>query len=151
MRRGSSDRNRRDRYVRLGIHMRLEHLPVIHPVKLIAAKYQNVLAVLIIEIDQVLANRIGRPLKPCPIGIHRLLRREQLDKTTRKIIKTVRLTNVLMQRNTQELRYNINFIDIAVQAVADWNVDESVLGRQRNSRFRSDFRQRVKTGPSTTP
>jgi hypothetical protein len=29
-----------------------------------------------------------------------LLRGEQLDKTTRKIIKTVRLTNMLMQRDT---------------------------------------------------
>jgi hypothetical protein len=150
MRRGSSDRNSRDRYIRLGIHMRLEHLPVIHPVKLIAAKNQNVLAVLIIEVDKVLANRISRTFKPSPIGIHRLLCSEQLDKTTRKVIKTVRLTNVLMQRNTQKLRDDINFIDIAVQAVADRNVDESVLGRQRNSRFRSDFRQRVKTGPSTT-
>jgi hypothetical protein len=150
MRRGSSDRNRRDRYVRLGIHMRLEHLPVIHPVKLITAKNQNVLAVLIIEVDQVLANRIGRPFKPSPIGIHRLLRSEQLDKTPGKIIKTVGLTNVLVQRNTQKLRDDINFIDVTVQAVADRNVDESVLGRQRNSRFRSDFRQRVKTGPSTT-
>jgi hypothetical protein len=117
---------------------------------LIAAKNQNVLAVLIIEVDKVLANRISRSFKPSPIGIHRLLCSEQLDKTTRKVIKTVRLTNVLMQRNTQKLRDDINFIDIAVQAVADWNVDESVLGRQRNSRFRPDFRQRVKTGPSTT-
>jgi hypothetical protein len=46
---------------------------------------------------------------------------------------------MLMQRDTQKLRDDINFIDVAVQTVADRNVDKTVLGRQGTAGFARIF------------
>lgn len=47
-----------------------------------------------------------------------------------------------------ELRENIDLGDVAVQAVADRNINQPVVGSKGNSRLRSLLGQRVETSPS---
>jgi hypothetical protein len=119
----SSYRNRSDGDIRIALDVGIEHLLVIHTIQLITAEDQNVLAVLIVKVDQVLANSIRGAFEPSGIAFHRLLSSKQLDKPAGKIIEAVRLADMLMKRNAQKLSYNINFIDTAVKAVAYRNVD----------------------------
>jgi hypothetical protein len=51
----------------------IEHLSVIHSIQLITAEDQNVLAVLIVKVDQVLSNSIRGAFEPSGIALHRLL------------------------------------------------------------------------------
>lgn len=46
-----------------------------------------------------------------------------------------------------ELGENIDLGDVAVQAVADWNINQPVVGSKGNSRLRPLLRQRVETSP----
>ena len=57
-------------------------------------------------------------------------------------VKVVSLSNVTMQTDGVELRQNIHAIDVAVDAVGNRYVDQSVLATQWNGWLGSILRQR---------
>jgi len=79
-----------------------------------------------------------------------LLGCEQFNETTAEIVETVSLSDMLVQRNAEELRNNVNTIDATMEAVADRDVNQSVFGSQRNGRFSTDLGEWEKSGATTT-
>ncbi len=130
--------------------MRFQHLGVIHVIELVAAEDQNVFAILFVEVSQILADGVGGTFVPFGPTLHGLLSSQKLDKSAAEVIEPIRLANVLVKRNAEELGHHVDLIDTAVQAVADRNIDQSIFAGQRNGRFRSDFCERIKAGSSTT-
>jgi hypothetical protein len=76
---------------------------------------------------------------------------EQFDKAPVKIVESIGLANVLVEGDAKELSNYINFIDTAMKAVTDRNIDKSVLGGQRDGGFSPYFCQRVQTSTTTAP
>ncbi len=96
----------------------------------------------------MLAHRVSRPLVPA----HRvvgLLRGENFDKAAAVRVKAVRPANVAMQADRVELRQHIHPVDAAVDAVRERDIDQAVLARQRHSRLRAVFGQRIKPRPAS--
>ena len=54
---------------------------------------------------------------------NRLLGSQKLDKATAKMVKAVRLANMLVQADAQELRQNENAIDTAVDTIGNRDID----------------------------
>jgi hypothetical protein len=75
---------------------------------------------------------------------------EQFDETTAEVVETIRLTNMLVERDTQELGDDVDAIDAAMETVADRDVDQTVFGRERNSGFGTNFREGIKASAAAT-
>jgi hypothetical protein len=56
---------------------------------------------------------------------------------------------MLVKRNAQELGDDIDAIDSAVQTITDRDVDQPILGCQRDGRFSTNFGQRIETSTPT--
>src|SRR5262245_10985676 len=93
---------------------------------------------------QVLSYRIGGSLKQVRI-CHRLLGGKHLDGTFRERIKTVRRADVTIQRCRVELRQHEELFQSGIDAIADRNIDQTVLSTERYRGFRSILSQREKT------
>lgn len=130
--------------------MRFKHFAVIHAVKLVTAKDEDVIAVFIVKVTKVFPNSIGGTFEPSGLAFHRLLGSKQFDKTTTEIVETVGLADVLVKRDAEKLSNDVDSIDTAVEAVADGDVNKSVFRSQRHSRLGTDLGQREKTGATTT-
>ena len=57
-------RQHRDGHVRLVLTMRLEELPVVHAIELIAGENQNIHATVFLNVADLLTDCISRPLIP---------------------------------------------------------------------------------------
>jgi hypothetical protein len=55
-----------------------------------------------------------------------------------------------VERGGVELRQYGNFLDIGVETVAHGNIDETVLSRQWNGRFRALFRKGIESSSLST-
>ena len=91
--------------------MLLQDLAKIHPVKLVPGKNDDVLIILLREIAQVLADRVGCSLIPAR-ATRCLLRGEDFDKTPREPVERIALMNVPVQRGRVELREDVNVADV---------------------------------------
>lgn len=56
---------------------------------------------------------------------------------------------VAVKRGGVELREDVDLVDVAVEAVADGDVDEPVVSAEGNGRFGSLFGERVETRSSS--
>lgn len=89
-----------------------------------------------------------------PVGVFRtLLSGEDLDKAF--VLVTSHVSGVgsgemAVQRGGVELREDVDLVDVAVEAVADGDVDESVVSAERNSRFGSLLGEWIETSSGTT-
>lgn len=54
-----------------------------------------------------------------------------------------------VERGGIELCEHIDLGDVAVEAVADGDINQPVVGPQRNRRLRTLLRQRIQPGPSS--
>ena len=107
-------RQGRDGQLCLGGEMTFHQLAVIHLVKLITAKNEEIFPGFLEEVFQILPHRIGRPL--VPTGTRRsLLCRENLHKTSRaENVEFVSSANVLMQGSRVELGQDVNVANSCV-------------------------------------
>src|SRR5262249_53079008 len=96
-------------------------------------------------VPELLANGVGGAL--IPVGtLVRLLGREDLDETLAKGIELVRVGDVPVQADAQELRQDVDAVEAAVDAVTDGDVDEPILAGDGHRRLAAQHRQGVKTG-----
>ena len=137
------DRQRGDRRVRLRLDVRAQHVAIVHPVELVAGEDQHVLHARLLDVADVLADRVGRPLVPVHALFHGLLRGQQLHEAAVELVEAVGLANVPMQAHREELRQHVDAVQPAVDAVRKRDVDQPVLGRQRHGRLRAEFGQRI--------
>ena len=126
--------------LRLPLKVRGDDLAEVHPVKLVPAQDQHVLKVIVQQVNQVLADGIGRALVP-RVARRRLLRREDVDKPARKVVKLVRVGDVPVQRGGIELGQQVNLVQPGVDAVRNWDVHQAILPRQRHCRLGAVARQ----------
>src|SRR5256885_2685872 len=101
------DRFSRERDVGSALNMLMQQRAKIHPVKLIAAENEVVIERALQEVAHVLAHRIRGSLIPLRT-LRCLLRRQDVDKTARKIVELVARLNMSMQRHAVELRQHVD-------------------------------------------
>ncbi len=117
------------------------HVAKVHSVELVTRKDQHVFDPILLEMDQVLANGVGRALVPVGPVVDRLLRGQQLHEAAAEVVKEVRLSKMAMQALGKKLRQHIGTIQTTVDAVADRNIDQAILGRERNGGLCPNLRQ----------
>src|SRR5262249_15943264 len=71
-----------------------------------------------------------------------LLSGQDFDEAVVERIELVRMGDVLVQADAEELREHENAVDAAVQTVADGHIDETVLAREGDRRLTAMPRQR---------
>ena len=113
----------------------------IHPVKLIATQDKIVIVRAFQKVSHVLANGVGRALVPLRT-LGGLLRRQNIDKTPRKIVELVARLDMSMQRHAVELRQDIDRTQSRIQAVTDRDIDQPIFSAQRHRRLRAILGQR---------
>ena len=121
----------RDRHIRARGHVLLDHVGDVHAVQLIAGEDHDQLRILVHEVAEILPNRVGRSLEP-RLRNHRLHGGQDLHIPLRKLVEAVRALNVPVQGNAVELREQEDLADPAVDAVADRNIDQAILARDRH-------------------
>ena len=90
--------------------------------------------VVVEQVGQVLAHRVGRALIPGGVG-EGLFRREDFHEAAGEMIKLVGLRNVPVQRGRVELRQQIDALEVGVDAVRDGDVHQAVLAGERHRRL----------------
>jgi hypothetical protein len=133
-------RLRADRHFRLVLDVLLQHGAEIHPVQLVARKDQHMVGLSVQHVAQPLPHRVGRALEP-RLAAGRLLRRQDAHVAAVELVEDVGALHVLVQRHAVELRQHVDAPDAAVDAVADGNVHQPVLARQRHRRLAPVARQ----------
>ena len=120
---------------------------VVHAVQLVAGKNQIFINIPFLEQPLVFTNGIGSALKP-GWAVRGLLGCEHLNKTLAEgITEVVGLAEVTIQRRTVELRHHVHLVDVRVDAVADGNINQSILTGQRYCRLGTHLGERIETSP----
>jgi hypothetical protein len=122
----------------------LDDLPEIHPVKLIARENQHELMGKIPEMLKVAPHRVRRALIPVR-ALLGLLGGEDVHEAAAEGIEVESVLDVPVQRSRVELRQQENPVDVAVDAIADRNIDEAILSRQGHRRFAAFHRKGMQT------
>ncbi len=111
---------------------------------MIPSQNENIFDSRTLNFDELAADGIGCAL--VPTGAARgLFRRPDLDPALSENIAAVGAKDVAMERNRVELGRDSNFVDTRIEAVADGNIDQAILSRDRHGRLRAHFCQRVQT------
>ena len=136
-------RNDGYRDVRVMLGMRPQNLAVVHAIKLIAGQDEDGAGLLVLEIANVLPDGVCGPL--VPIGfLVRLLGRQDFDEAPAERVKLVRIRDMAMQADAEKLRQDVDTVESAVKAIADGNVDETILPRDGYGRLAANHRQGIK-------
>ena len=139
-------RDHGDGDVRVRFHMRFVQEPVIHAVKLIAGQDEDVRARVLLDLADVLADGVSRSLVPVR-SFDRLLCRQDFDKPVVEHVELVGVRDVPVQADGHELSQHVDAVDPAIEAVADRDVDQSILAGDRDGRLGPELREGEQTGP----
>ena len=112
---------------------------------MVAGEDQVVVGVVAGEVTRRLPHRVGRALKPVG-ALGCLLGGEHLDEAVREDVEAIGLRDVAVERGRVELRQHEHPLQAGVQAVADRNVDETILAADRHGRLRPHVGQRIEPG-----
>ena len=123
------------------LDVRFEELAEVHAVEMVAGEDEEVLGVEALEVARGLAHGVRRALEPRR-AVGRLLGGEHFDEALREHVEPVGLRDVAVERRRVELRQHEDALEAGVQAVADRNVDQPVLARERHGGLRAHVRQR---------
>ncbi len=113
-----------DGRVASGIHVLLEHLLVVHLVDVVAGENDDVARVLASDRIDVLVHGIGRAQVPVRRDAH--LRRQNFDELAETQQLRPALADVPVERKRFVLRQDEHAPEVAVDAVGERNVDNSV-------------------------
>jgi len=126
----------------------LDEGAVVHAVQVVTGEDDVLVALGLGEEPEVLAHGISGALEP--VLVHRaLLRGENLDETLAVVgadVAVVRLGEVTVERRRVELRKAVDLVDVGVDAVGHGDVDEAVVGAERNRGLGAGLRQGVEAG-----
>ena len=108
---------------------------IVHTVEMIPGKDQDVLRRVRKKMAQTLSYRIGSAL--VPVGALRsLLGRQNSNEPLREEAESVGLVNVSVQRFRIVLCQDEDSVDSRIDAIADRNINESILAPDWDGRFR---------------
>ena len=121
--------------------MRLQHLPVVHLVDVIAGQDDDVARILADDGVEVLIDGVGGAL--VPVFADALLRRQDLDELAQLFRDDApALADVTIQRERLVLRRDVDAPEARVQAVAQDEVDDAVRPAEVDGRLGPLLRQR---------
>ena len=102
------------------------------------------------KVHQVATNGICGSLIPIIPGFS-LLCRKNFNESSPKTIKAISMLNMTMQGGRVELAQKKDAIEIGIYAIADMDVHQTILARQRNCRLAPMLGQgrEPRTSPST--
>jgi hypothetical protein len=123
----------------------VDHRPVVHAVQLVAAQDEDLVRLLPLDVRQVLPHRVGRPLVPPDVLLVRLLGGQDLDEPVAEHVELVRVGDVPVQTDAQELGEHVDVPQPAVDAVGNGDVDQTVLAGHRHGRLRPALGEREQT------
>jgi hypothetical protein len=129
--------------------MALQKPAIIHPVEVVPRQNQNVLGTVRQNVPQGLAHRVGRPLIPHHV-LGRLLRRKDIHEALGEDSETVGLSDMPVERLRVVLRQDEDSVNAGIDAVADRDVDQSILAAQGHGGLRPDEGQWKQPGPFST-
>jgi hypothetical protein len=101
-----------------------------------------------VNIADVLPDGVGGPLIPVRRLVG-LLGGEDFDEAFGEWIELVGIGNMAMQANREILREDVDAIAIAVDAVADRYIDESILAADRHRGLGAKHGERIKAGAAS--
>jgi hypothetical protein len=126
--------------------MRLEELPIVHSIQLVAGEDEHIRASVLFNLSQILPNGVGGAL--VPLGpFDGLLRRQHFNESMIEHVELVRVRDVPMEADGHELREHVDAVDAAIQAIRDRHVDESILAGHGHGRFGAKLREREQSCP----
>ncbi len=128
----------RHRYIGVILPVEVRHFGIIHAIQMVAGEDQHILRPGCLDLEQLLAHRVCRALVPVR-ALRGLLRRPDLDPAGMEHVKVIRLGNMPVERDGVELGQNGNPVDPRVDAVADRNIDETILAGDGHGRLRAHF------------
>src|SRR5262245_25665570 len=102
---------------------------------------------------QVLANGVGGALIPMALlvgFVHRLLSGQELDEAAAKMVEAVGAADMPVETHRFKLRKYVDLVDLAVDAVRDGDVDESILAGERHGWLRAVRGERQQARPTPT-
>ena len=145
---GLGQRHRNGGHGHIGVSLRVlsDNAAKIHAIELIAAQDEHEIEIVIQEVSEILAHRIGGPLIPRVIG-ECLFRSQNFHEPSRKMIELVGLGDMPVERGRVELGEEVNALQIGIDAVGNRDVDQTILPGQRHRRLGSLLGQREETGP----
>ncbi len=117
----------------------------VHAVQLIAGQDQNVVAGIFLDVTDLLAHGVGGALVPVGLLIG-LLSGQDLDEAAAERVELVRVGQVPVQANAQELGQHVNAVEAAVDAITNRDVDETIFAGDGHGRFAPQFGQRKEPG-----
>ena len=122
---------------------------VIHPVQLVTGQDQVFIDIPFLEQPLVLPYSVGSAFKP-GWTVRRLLGSQHLNESlTEGCAQVERLAEVTIERRTVELRHHVHLVDVRVDAVADGDINQSILTGQGDGRLGAHLGERVETSPGT--
>ena len=132
-----------------GVDVVLHELAVVHAVELITGEDQVVIHIPFLEQPLVLAHRIGGAFEPAGavgslLGGEHL--HEPLAETGGEVVGHREMT---IEGGAVELRQHIDLVDLGVDAVADGNINQSVLAGKRHGRLGTHLGEWIQAGAST--
>jgi len=107
---------------------------IIHAVEMVAAQNDNLVRVIIHGVIQSGAHRIAGALEP-GVAVGSLLGGENVHETVSESIESVSLHDVTVHARRKKLGQNKNLFQARIDAVADGNIDETVLAGKTDGRF----------------
>ena len=126
--------------------MLLEHGAVVHPVELVAREDEHEA---VARYDSRWT-RFWRTASAVPwyqsVLVGALLRGQDLDESGREVVEPVALLDVPVQRPAVELGEQEDPAEVGVEAVADGDVDQAVLARERHRGLGAVLGQREEAG-----
>ena len=136
-----STRLGRDGDVGVALDVRFDELVEVHAVQVIAREDEEVLGVEALEMARGLTHGVGGALEPVR-AVGCLLGGQHFDEAIREHVQPVGLRDVPVEGRGVELRQHEDALEAGMQAVADRDVDQAVLARERNRGLRSHVGQR---------
>jgi hypothetical protein len=120
-----------DGHLRPIVHVRGEHFSKVHAIELVATENEVVVVGPLKEIAEILTDGIRSSLVPFSTA-GGLLGREDVHEVPPKLVEFVSVADVAIERLTVELGENVDLANVGIQAVADGDIDQSVLAGQRD-------------------
>src|SRR3989338_752277 len=123
--------------------MKLKHLLVIHPIKMISGQNKDFIVGFQMIIRKMTTPGVRRPLKPSLIR-NGLLGSQQSNCRTAEIIELVRIVDVVIQRSGIVLSEHKNLLNPGMERIGNGNVNQTVFHADGNRRFRPVTSERKK-------
>ena len=93
---------------------------------MVTGQGEHLVAATRVDSAQLLAHRVGCALVPVGV-LHGLLRREDLDEAAGEAVEAIRGGDVAIEGRRVELGEDEHLVHTRVDAVADGNVDQTIL------------------------